>query len=228
MDAIKALTAKALEWVQANDSALLAGSLPLYHHLAKKHGVPPAWTPGDADVWVFAPHTADCDDLFQVKGPDTDQLRFGGLVRANGMPVISTVRYPFGNVQIIVMSPHLEWACAPRVAVGPSTVLDSFDHTACMIGMTTPDTFVYGTRFNVDEPVMIERVSRLPGFEVPYQERVRFQQRMEKYRSRDLAPLAITQGYVDEDIWLKCYICEGRPIVANLIADATNDDNDLS
>jgi hypothetical protein len=217
MEAIEALTAKALEWVQANDSALLAGSLPLYHHLTKQHGVPPSWTPSDADVWVFAPHTADYDDLFQVKGPDTDQLKFGGLVRANGMPVISTVKYPFGNVQIIVMSPRLEWACAPRVAVGPSTVLDSFDHTACMVGMTAPDTFVYGAKFDADKPTMIERVSRAHGWEVPEQERERFKQRRAKYVARGLAPVAITQGYVDQDMWLKCYIGVGQPIVRNLI-----------
>lgn len=211
------LTAKALEWVAANENAMLAGSLPLYHYLTKKNGAPPTWIPSDADVWVFAPRAAQHDELFQVNGPDTDQLKFGGRVLCDGPPVISTVTYPFGSVQVIVIGYGLYWNDAPSTGITPMAVLDSFDHTACMIAMTDPDTFALGRNFNVDKPTMIERVSH-GSYVVPAKERARFKARLEKYAQRGLAPVAIKPGRVDQDMWLKCYVNVGNIVVSNILA----------
>ena len=215
---IPALTAKALEWVQANDIAMIAGSLPLYHHLAKRDGVPPQWVPEDADVWILArdnPHR--WSEEVQINGPDTDKLKYNGKAKSHGVPIISTIAYPFGVIQVIMtgaMSVRNFWT---DTLISQQVILDSFDHTACMIGMTAPDTFMFGAQFNTDQPTMIKRVNH-NGYVVPYTEHMRFKRRLAKYTRRGLAPVQIIPGRVDQDLWLIRYIKDGHPTVSNALA----------
>ena len=212
------LTAKAMEWVQANDGAMLAGSLPLYHDMAKRDGVPPRWVSGDADVWVFALRSSPrhTGATFQINGPDTDKLKYGGRVLCHGMPVISTITYPFGTVQVIMAGSMNDYNVWTDIVLSHEVILGAFDHTACMIGMTAPDTFVLGAHFNVDQPTMTERVD-YGAYVVPKRERERFRARRKKYTQRGLAPVEIKPVRADKDLWLKYYFHDGITRTVNIL-----------
>lgn len=186
---------KALQWVDANSGhAIMAGSMATWIH------EPPAgWFPGDADVFVFNPDKRN--DILQICSPDNrpEALKYGGKVYASGPPVVSTVVYPFGRVQIIYVG---------FLFSNYKQLLDSFDHSAVMLGMPARTEFVFGSRFNADDITMFAPTTRdTPahfGHVID-----RFHERREKYTLRGMPPRHIIRRDIKEDPWINEYRRQG-------------------
>lgn len=193
---VNPLTEKALEWVEANSTAMIAGSLALYHYLLKETGRRPLWLPTDADVWIVY----DKDGDILLDGPDLDKLPIP-LDEFERIDV-GTIIYPFGTLQVIALP--FTWNY-DTTQLTLSSILDSFDHSACMIGMRDYDDFILGPHFNISEPTMFKTVDH-DKYIVPRSTKDRFDLRLQKYTQRGLAPVHFVDRPASEDHWLTYYI----------------------
>jgi hypothetical protein len=219
-DLAEQLMGKSIDWAIANDG-VVAGSMALYaylhlygifkesceHSYVQYTGRRLEWFPSDADVFIFPGSDSKTRTINAPTFEELPDWKHGGELATYGSPVVSSVKYPFGTVQVIYIGAMLEWNSAPsfkrmlRTCDSPiDMLLESFDHSACMLalkpGATWDDTtFHFGPRFSI-EPVTMYRQQLCIE---------RYEKRKRKYTARGFAPAREIDVEPADDPWIHCY-----------------------